>query len=295
VNPRDTIRHRGVITPMDRIAINGLRVMTVVGVLPHEREAPQPLQIDLVLEADLHDAGHSDELADTANYGSVSEAVAAVVRDSKDLLLERVAARVAEVALAIERVEQVTVTVTKLRPPIPEDVTSTAITIVRHRRELDTPSRGAHTAVVALGSNLGDREEYLRFAVSQLGDVEAMSQVWETAPVGGPDGQGAYLNMVVTVRTHLDPYAFMRHGQRIEAAALRQRLVRWGPRTLDVDLLFHDDTRIDSPELTLPHPRFAERRFVLAPLAEVAPERCPGDWDATLPPDDVRPRGPLRT
>jgi 7,8-dihydro-6-hydroxymethylpterin-pyrophosphokinase len=63
---------------------------------------------------------------------------------------------------------------------------------------------------------------------------------------------------------------------------------------LDVDLLFHDDTRIDSPELTLPHPRFAERRFVLAPLAEVAPNRCPADWDRVLPPDDVRPVGPLR-
>jgi 2-amino-4-hydroxy-6-hydroxymethyldihydropteridine diphosphokinase len=153
---------------------------------------------------------------------------------------------------------------------------------------------GPHTAIVALGSNLGDREHYLRFAVDQLGDVTATSQVWETAPVGGPDGQGAYLNMVVAVRTHLDPYAFMRHGQRIEAAALRQRVVRWGPRTLDVDLLFHDDTRIDSSELTLPHPRFAERRFVLAPLAEVAPNRCPADWDRVLPPDDVRPVGPLR-
>ncbi len=279
---------------MDRIAINGLRVMAVVGVLPQVREAAQPLQIDLVLVVDLHDAGLTDDLNDTANYGAVSEAVAAVVRESKDLLLERLAARVTDVALGFDRVERVTVTITKLRPPIPEDVTSTAITVERHRRELGVPLQGEHTAIVALGSNLGERETYLRFAVEQLGDVIAQSQVWETAPVGGPDGQGAYLNMVVVVRTHLDPYAFMRHGQRIEAAALRQRLVRWGPRTLDVDLLFHDHTRIESPELTLPHPRFAERRFVLAPLAEVAPDRCPADWDALLPPDDVRPIGPLR-
>lgn len=279
---------------MDRIDINGLRVMAVVGVLPHEREAAQPLQIDLSLQVDLHDAGHSDDLGDTANYGAVSEAVAAVVRESKDLLLERLAARVAEVALGFDRVEQVTATITKLRPPIPEDVASTAITVTRHRRELGVPSTAVHTAIVALGSNLGDREDYLRFAVDQLGDVVATSQVWETAPVGGPEGQGAYLNMVAVVRTHLDPYAFMRHGQRIEAAALRQRLVRWGPRTLDVDLLFHDDTRIESTELTLPHPRYAERRFVLAPLSEVAPERCPADWDTLLPPDDVQPVGPLR-
>lgn len=279
---------------MDRIDINGLRVMAVVGVLPHEREAAQPLQIDLTLHVDLHDAGLSDDLGDTANYGAVSEAVGAVVRESKDLLLERLAARVAEVALGFERVDQVRATITKLRPPIPEDVVSTAITVERHRRELNVPRHAVHTAIVALGSNLGDREDYLRFAVGRLGEIVASSRVWETAPVGGPEGQGAYLNMVVVVRTSLDPYAFMRHGQRIEASALRQRLVRWGPRTLDVDLLFHDDTRIESPELTLPHPRYAERRFVLAPLAEVAPERCPADWDLSLPPDDVRPVGPLR-
>lgn len=284
---------RGASTRVDRIEINGLRVMALVGVLPHEREAAQPLQVDLSLGVDLHDAGLTDDLGDTANYGAVSEAVASVIRNSKDLLLERLAARVADVALGFDRVQHVTATITKLRPPIPEDVASTAITVVRDRHQAGLPVTGPHTAIVALGSNLGDRRDYLRFAVDQLGDVTASSQVWETAPVGGPDGQGAYLNMVVAVRTSLDPYAFMRHGQRIEAAARRQRDVRWGPRTLDVDLLFHDDTRISSPELTVPHPRYAERRFVLAPLAEVAPDRCPTDWDRVLPADDVRPVGPL--
>ena len=118
--------------------------------------------------------------------------------------------------------------------------------------------------------------------------------MFETDPVGGPDAQGAYLNMVVVVDTSLDPFAFVRRCQRIEADALRQRTVRWGPRTLDVDVLFYDDVTIDSPELTIPHPRLAERRFVLAPLAEVAPERCPPGWDDTLPPAGVHPRGPLR-
>jgi len=290
---QDRFGKRGGGTRVDRIEIHGLRVMALVGVLPHEREAAQPLQIDLSLGVDLHDAGLSDDLGDTANYGAVSEAVATVVRESKDLLLERLAARVTEVALGFDRVQQVTATITKLRPPIPQDVASTAITVTRDRHDAGLGVAGPHTAIVALGSNLGDRRDFLRFAVDQLGDVTATSQVWETAPVGGPDGQGAYLNMVVAVSTHLDPYAFMRLGQRIEAAALRQRLVRWGPRTLDVDLLFHDDARISSPELTLPHPRFAERRFVLAPLAEVAPDRCPADWDHVLPPDDVRPVGPL--
>ena len=110
----------------------------------------------------------------------------------------------------------------------------------------------------------------------------AVSQVFETDPVGGPDDQGAYLNMVVAVRTALDPFAFLRRCRQIEAEALRQRQVRWGPRTLDVDILFFDDMSIDSPDLIVPHPRINERRFVLAPLAEVAPERCPVGWDAQL-------------
>jgi 2-amino-4-hydroxy-6-hydroxymethyldihydropteridine diphosphokinase len=151
----------------------------------------------------------------------------------------------------------------------------------------------AHEAIIALGSSLGDREGYLRLAVSSLPGVRALSQVFETDPVGGPDGQDPYLNMVVALDTDLDPYALLRRCQSIESQALRQRVVHWGPRTLDLDVLFYDDIRIDDPQLTIPHPRFAERRFVLAPLAEVAPERCPVGWDESLAPEGVHPRGPL--
>jgi dihydroneopterin aldolase/2-amino-4-hydroxy-6-hydroxymethyldihydropteridine diphosphokinase len=280
---------------MDRIHVNGLRVMAVIGTLPHEREAAQPLQIDLILEADLRDAGRSDELADTANYGAVADEVAALVRESKDLLLERLAHRIAETVLRFDQVAATRVTVTKLRPPVAEDIASTAVTIHRSRVEMNVPHRSTHRAIVALGSNLGPREEFLRYAIEHLGAVVAQSQVFETDPVGGPDGQGAYLNMVVVVETPLDPYAFIRRCQYVEATAGRQRLVHWGPRTLDVDLLFFDDVTIDDPDLTVPHPRYAERRFVLAPLEEVAPERCPAGWDATLAPLAVHARGPLGT
>lgn len=150
-----------------------------------------------------------------------------------------------------------------------------------------------HRVIVALGSNLGDRQSFLRQAVAEIGTVTAASQVFETEPVGGPDDQGAFLNMVIVVDTPLDPFAFLCLGKRIEAEALRQRAVHWGPRTLDVDVLFYDDVEISSAELTLPHPRYAERRFVLAPLAEVAPERCPQQWDITLPALAVTPLGPL--
>ena len=278
---------------MDRILIDDLRVMTIVGALPHEREIAQPVRIDLSIGLDLRNAGLSDELADTVHYGLVCERVSAMVRDSKDVLLERLAGKVADVVLEFDLVEVVDVRLTKLRPPIAEEVQSTAVAITRSRAEAAAPPLEEHEVIVALGSNLGDREGYLRFAVGELGNVVAMSQVFETEPVGGPDGQGAYLNMVVKVHTSLDPYAFIRRCQRIEANALRQRIVHWGPRTLDVDMLFYDDVHIDSELLTVPHPRINDRRFVLTPLAEVAPERCPANWDTSLPPSTIMPRGSL--
>lgn len=279
---------------MDRIEISGLRVMTLVGVLRHERESPQPLEFDIFVEGDLRDAGASDDLADTAHYGLVAERAAAIARESKDELLERLVHRIAEDALTFDRVEAVEVVARKLRPPIPEDIKNTAVRIRRTRADLQIPARTSHRAIVALGTNLGDRVAYLKLAVSELGSsIIAQSQVFETAPVGGPGNQGAYFNMVVAVETSLDPFAMLRRCQRIEALALRQRVVHWGPRTLDVDLLFFDDFTIASPELVIPHPRFGERRFVLTPLTEVAPELCPADWDTTLPAEEITPLGPL--
>jgi dihydroneopterin aldolase/2-amino-4-hydroxy-6-hydroxymethyldihydropteridine diphosphokinase len=277
----------------DRIDINGLTVTTVVGALPHEREIAQPLRIDLSLHVDLRDAGRTDELGDTVHYGLVTEQVADVVRDNKDVLLERLADRIAEVVVGFDRVEAVDVSVTKLRPPIGEHIETTAVRITRTAADFEARPRSSHRAIVALGSNLGDREGFLRLALGELGGVVAQSQVFETDPVGGPDEQGAYLNMVVAVDTPLDPFAFLRRCRQVEALAGRERIVHWGPRTLDVDVLFYDDVTVSSPELTIPHPLHAERRFVLAPLAEVAPERCPPGWEEALPAAGVHPRGPL--
>ena len=277
----------------DRIDISGLRAVTIVGALPHEREISQPLQIDLSLEVDLRDAGRTDELGDTVHYGLVADRVVAAVEESKDILLERLAARIAAEVLTFDRVDAVDVELTKLRPPIAVDATSTSVRIRRTRADADLPAHTVNTAYVALGSNLGDRESFLRLGVLGLGHVTAISSVYETDPVGGPDDQGAYLNMVVEVETSLDPFALLRRCQRIESEAMRQRVVRWGPRTLDVDIIQFGDVAIDSEDLVVPHPRFGDRRFVLEPLAEIAPDRCPAGWDATLDPGGVHRRGPL--
>jgi 2-amino-4-hydroxy-6-hydroxymethyldihydropteridine diphosphokinase len=140
-------------------------------------------------------------------------------------------------------------------------------------------------AFLGLGSNLGDRWAHLRRAVDHLrGDgatpVTGISPVFETEPVGGPADQGPYLNMVVELALPAppDPYRVLAECRRLEAAAGRVRAVRWGPRTLDVDVLWIDGVHLDDPELIVPHPRLFERRFVVAPLATLAPDLAgPGE------------------
>ena len=125
-------------------------------------------------------------------------------------------------------------------------------------------------AYLGLGSNLGDRRAHLRTAVAALPDVVAVSPVYETDPVGGPPGQGPYLNLVVALETDRSPRDLLDLAHSLEDAAGRVRKERDGPRTLDVDVLLVGDLCVDEPDLVVPHPRMWQRRFVLAPLADLA-------------------------
>jgi pantoate--beta-alanine ligase len=132
-------------------------------------------------------------------------------------------------------------------------------------------------ALLALGSNIGDRERTLDRAVELLRetpgiDVLRVSRWHESAPVGGPSGQGMYLNGAARIHTSLTPAALLAAFQAIEGRLGRERSVAWGPRTIDLDLLLYDTLELDTPELQVPHPRMAWRRFVLAPAAEIAPD-----------------------
>ena len=144
-------------------------------------------------------------------------------------------------------------------------------------------------AFLALGSNLGDRRATLAAAVAALDDVVAVSPVYETDPVG-PPGQGPYLNIVVELETRRSARELLAAALALEAAAGRRRRVRWGPRTLDVDVLWVEGETVDEPDLRVPHPRMYERGFVMVPLADLAPDLAPG-WSAGA--DGVRPAGEL--
>lgn len=147
-------------------------------------------------------------------------------------------------------------------------------------------------AFLGLGSNLGERRALLRAGVDSLPDVVAVSPVYETDPVGGPQDQGAFLNCVVELATGRTPHQLLGVAQAAEEAAHRVRVVRWGPRTLDVDVLLVGDAQVDTADLVIPHPRMWERGFVLVPLSDLAPELVMGRLTTELA-RGVRPAGTL--
>jgi len=140
-------------------------------------------------------------------------------------------------------------------------------------------------AYLGIGSNLGDRWAHLRAAVVALAGLDpgvVVSPVYETAPLGGPAGQGSYLNCVARLETTISPTELLRFTQGVEEEQGRVRAERWGPRTLDIDVLVIDGFQCDEPQLVVPHPRMHERAFVLAPLEDLDPSAVPDGWRSTV-------------
>ncbi|MGH7747806.1 MAG: 2-amino-4-hydroxy-6-hydroxymethyldihydropteridine diphosphokinase, partial [Candidatus Dormibacteria bacterium] len=252
----------------DRIELHGLRCLGTHGVSAEERSSPQPFEVDLDVACDLTQAGESDELDDTIDYAALCTAVSSVVEGAPTKLLEHLAQRISDEVMRVggERVLGVRLSVRKLRPPVPVDLAWSAVTISRSRQQTasaarkdDEPSTPRYRrAFIGLGSNLGDRREALAGAISALPDVVAASPIYETDPVGGPPGSGPFLNCVVELFTALSPRDLMEAGQAAEKRAGRTRGQRWGPRTLDVDVLLVGDLVVEEPDLVVPHPRMWE-------------------------------------
>lgn len=262
----------------DRILLTGVRAFGHHGVLAEERVSGQEFVVDLELRIDLSIAAATDRVVATVHYGELAEAVVAAVEGEPVDLIETLAQRIADVALASELVERVVVTVHKPSAPIPVPFGDVAVRIERARLAPAEP------VVVALGTNLGDRDATLDDAVAALRrlpglTIDAVSSVHETVAVTehGPDPERPrYGNRVVTGRTALRPDELLGALLRIERAFGRVRTARWGDRTLDLDLIVQGERVVDEPGLLLPHPRAHERAFVLAPWFEIAP-------DAVLP------------
>lgn len=260
----------------DRIRLRSLAVTARHGVLAHEKTTPQPFLLDIDLAVDLAWAGRSDDLADTVSYADVADRAARIVAGESVDLIERLAERVAQECLAAsEFVEAATVEVHKPHAPVGLPFADVSVTRTVER---------AATAVVALGANLSDPLGRLADAVRRLAaldgvDVSVVSPLVESDPVGGPAGQDPYLNAVLLARTRLAPRTLLAALHAIEAVHGRTREIRWGPRTLDLDLISYVDPARggevvrDDPELTLPHPRAGERAFVQVPWSLADPTR----------------------
>ncbi|EWT03581.1 2-amino-4-hydroxy-6-hydroxymethyldihydropteridine pyrophosphokinase [Intrasporangium oryzae NRRL B-24470] len=250
----------------DRIVLQGVSARGTHGVLDFEKRDGQTFVVDVTMTLDLAPAGRSDDLARTVNYAAVADAVVARISGPSFDLIERLAEVIADDVLTHDRVDAVEVVVHKPEAPVGHPFTDVQVRIVR---------TGAPQVVIALGSNLGDRGQTLAAAVDELRSkagitVTSVSPIVETDPVGGPE-QPPYLNAVVVGRSDLPPRHLLDTLHSIEASHGRTREVRWGARTLDLDLIAYGapgsrhEVVSDDPELTLPHPRARERAFVLVP------------------------------
>ena len=251
---------------MDKIIIKNLNIYAYHGVYQEEKENGQRFSISAELELNLRKAALSDELENTVNYADVCSLIQQTVQDERCDLIEAVAENICgEILLKYRQVKSVRVRVSKPEAPIDADFDAVSVELHRAR----------HTVYLGIGSNLGDREAYLDYAVDQLGRddytrVMKVSTYINTAPYG-PVEQPDFLNGVLEIDTLYEPEELLSVINDIEQDAGRKRIVKWGPRTLDIDILLYDNRILSTEKLKIPHPEMAKREFVLKPLCEIAP------------------------
>ncbi len=251
---------------MDKIKIKDLEVYGHHGVYPEETALGQKFLLSAVLHVSVREAGQTDDLAKSINYGEVSHFAKEFMENHTYKLLEAVVERLARaILLKWPQIIRADLELKKPWAPIglPLDTVSVEI------------ERGWHTAYLALGSNMGDRRAHLEHAVRALEACEdcrvlKVSDFIETEPYGVTE-QDAFLNGALALRTLKTPWELLEEIHRIEAEEGRVRTLRWGPRTLDLDILLYDGLVLDSEDLHIPHIEMHKRDFVLAPLAQIAP------------------------
>lgn len=250
----------------DQIKIVNLEIFARHGVFPEENRLGQKFLVSAVLSVDTRKAGKADDLEASVDYGEVCRFMDSYMKAHTYKLLECAAEGLAkELLLRTPHLENVRLEVKKPWAPVGLPLETVSVEI----------SRGWHTAYIALGSNMGDRKAYLdgaAAALNELADTEVIkvSSYYETPPYGVTD-QADFLNACLKLRTLLTPEELLEELHGIEQAAGRERVIRWGPRTLDLDIIFYDDLVTESEDLCIPHVEMHKRKFVLEPLHEIAP------------------------
>lgn len=251
---------------VDIIKINDMRFYGNHGVFEEETTNGQYFRVNARLKLNAYPAGVSDNLEKSVSYADVYDTCKTIVEGKPYKLLEAVAHALAEQILQkYELVEEVEIEVIKERPPIVGFCGEASVEILRKQRR--------NIAYMSLGTNMGDRVRFLSEAIRELNstsdlEVSKTSSIYETKAVGLVD-QADFLNQVVKVKTSLTKYELLELIQKIEYKNGRDRVVVWGPRTLDIDILIYNNETNDDKKLLIPHPRIAERAFVLVPFAEM--------------------------
>ena len=251
---------------MDRIKIQNLEVFGHHGVFSEETKLGQKFLVNAALYTNTRAAGYSDDLEKSINYGEVCHFITGYMQNHTFKLIEAVAEHMAQAMLMeYPLLQKLDLEIRKPWAPIGLPLENVSVEI----------SRGWHTAYIALGSNMGDKEKYLNEAVEKLQQtsdcqVLKVSDFLVTAPYGGVE-QDDFLNGALALKTLLTPQELLERLHEIEQEAHRERLIHWGPRTLDLDILLYDDLVLDTPDLIIPHVEMHLRDFVLIPLAQIAP------------------------
>lgn len=250
----------------DFIKIQDIVVFANHGVLNEEKTMGQKFIITLELYADMSKAAETDDIDNAVNYAEVCSFVTEFTKTNRCRLIEAAAENIANALLiAYPMLRRVDITLKKPWAPIGLPLDSVSVKLSRER----------NTAYISIGSNMGDKKAYLDFALEALRasgacDVKRVSEYIITKPVGDV-AQDDFLNACAEVETVLTPHALLELLHTIENSAGRERTVRWGPRTLDMDIILYGNAVIDTEDLKIPHPEMTKREFVLAPLAEIAP------------------------
>lgn len=251
---------------LDRIHIRNLEVFGRHGVFPEENRLGQKFIINATLYIRTREAGLKDDLTKSIHYGEVSHFMARYMTEHTFGLIEAVAEQMARaVLLQFPAMQKITLEISKPWAPIGLLLDAVSVEI----------TRGWHSSYVAVGSNLGDRETYIRRGIASLNSredcvVERVSSLIPTKPYGVEE-QPDFLNGMIELRTLLFPEELLEVLHEVEQEAKRERKVHWGPRTLDLDIIFYDDRVVDKENLKIPHPDMQNREFVLKPLAELVP------------------------
>lgn len=252
--------------PLDEIRIEELEVFAHHGVFPEETENGQNFYVNATLYVDVSKAGQADDLCKTVNYGEVCHFITAWMQENTFQLLESVCEKLSgELLCNYPMVTGVDLEIRKPHAPI--GLPFGCVSVKVHRQW--------HEVYLSVGSNMGDKEAYIRNAASELDKhplirVEKVSTLITTKPYGGVE-QDDFVNGAIKIKTVLAPEQLLDELHVIEEAADRKRELRWGPRTLDLDIVFYDKLVYESDRLIIPHVDMANREFVLKPMAEIAP------------------------